>query len=241
MSRKIIPDVREISLAFNPANKKRFHLRKELKGEELMKKAIAVLQNQDKMFKEDAFKTFLGKLSKDKLTDDDREYISGAYKLLALTKDRIPASFIEDLVKEVPEFQPVFTIVETAQVDREEIKKEIQKVLEPELRKEIKAEIEAELKKDKDTVVDGLKTEIETLRKDVKTSADALEKEADARRTSELTSLLKDEGVPDPDKKAATILKTEKLDKDAGKELQESFISAAKMVKEATLEFGRST
>ena len=240
MKRQIIPEVHEISLAFNPANLKKFHLRKELKGEELMKKAIAVLQSQDKMFKETEFLGFLDTLSKDKLTNDDREYISGAYKLLALTKDNLPASFIEDLVKAVPEFQPVFTIVEEAKVDREEIKKELKTEMEPQLRIEIKKEVETEMKKDKDEVVEDLKTQIETLRKDVKTSQEDLQKEADARRTVELITELKDESVPDPEKRAATILKTEKLDKDAGNELKESLIASAKMVKEAMGEIGTS-
>ena len=96
-----------------------------------MKKAIAVLQSQDKMFKESEFTAFLDTLSKDKLTKDDREYISGAYKLLALTKDHLPADFTEGLIKAIPEFQPVFTIVEDGDVDRDEIKTEIKKELEP--------------------------------------------------------------------------------------------------------------
>ena len=240
MARRIKPYIDEISLAFNPANKKKFHMRKDenkfKKGGSIMPKAVEILESKDGMFKEAEFNAFLDTLGKDQLTDENRELVMGSFKLLGVVKDQLPKGFIEGLVKAIPELKPTFTIVKTEKVNfpADETK----------IRKEIEAELRKEMKLEKDQAVVKLEGEIETFKKELKTTIEALDKEREIRELAEIRTFIKEKNVPgDIEKTSRTLLLARRANPELGKDIETMLKSTGEALTAAGIfsELGKSS
>lgn len=228
MPKRIRPDVNEISLAFNPANMKKFLMHKDddkknlKKGEETMEKLIKILKDKGLLSDE---KAFANALKKANVTE------------LAIAED----------------FEKVFEVVVDLmpKVDEKEIRKDleakIRKTLESELRKtlepEIRKALEKELGKAENETIKLLKDEVKQLGDDLKAARKEVETERDARRLSEIKESVKDMGVPgDLEKISKTILMTEKINPELAKDITETLKETGEAFKTsgAFLELGSS-
>ena len=225
MARRIKPYIDEISLAFNPANKKKFHMRKDQdkfkRGGSNMPKAIEILGNKDKMSKEVEIVAFLDGFGKDQFTSDNREAILGAFKLLDVAKDQLPDKFIEKLVKDVPELKDAFTITEV-------VEKEVQvSADEKKLRKEIETALRKEMKIEKDENIVRLEGELETFKTELSTTKEALDKEKDIRELADIKNFVKENNIPgDLEKVSRTILLARKTNPEMAKDLEETLVAS---------------
>jgi hypothetical protein len=215
MTRRIKPYIDEISLAFNPANTKKFHMRKDKdkfkKGGSIMPKAVEVLESKDKMFKEAEIVAFLDTLGKDQFTDENREMVLGSFKLMGMVKDQLPEKFVEKLVKAVPELKDAFTITEVKEVKfpADETK----------IRKEIEAELRKEMKLEKDASVIKLEGVVETMKKELSGTKVALDKEREIRELAEIKTFVKDKNIPgDIEKVSRTILLARRANSEMAKD-----------------------
>lgn len=242
-ARQIKPDVDEISLAFDPANRKKFFMQKE-GGQEGMDKLIEILKSKDKMFKEAKIEKFLKDLD---TSDEVKDAVRGSLKILTSYKDQIPATLNEQLIKAVPELKDLLSVSVPATLSDEDwkkIEKEAEKRLTKEIEKRLTKEITAKLEKaqgDGDKQIKLLKDEIEVLRKDVKTEKETAEKERDIRRINEIQALIKDKGIPgDPEKISKVMLTLEKMSPEVSKDVQEMLNQAGVMIKASAVfgEFG---
>lgn len=228
MPKRIRPDVNEISLAFNPANMKKFLMHKDddkknlKKGEETMEKLIKILKDKGLLSDE---KAFANALKKANVTE------------LAIAED----------------FEKVFEVVVDLmpKVDEKGIRKDleakIRKTLESELRKtlepEIRKALEKELGKAENETIKLLKDEVKQLGDDLKAARKEVETERDARRLSEIKESVKDMGVPgDLEKISKTILMTEKINPELAKDITETLKETGEAFKTsgAFLELGSS-
>jgi hypothetical protein len=233
MTRRIKPYIDEISLAFNPANTKKFHIRKDKfkKGGSIMPKAVEVLESKDKMFKEAEIVAFLDTLGKDQFTKDNRELILGSFKLMGMVKDQLPDKFVEELVKAVPELKDAFTITEVKEVKfpADETK----------IRKEIEAELRKEMKLEKDASVIKLEGVVETMKKELSDTKVALDKEREIRELAEIKTFVKDKNelaeiktfvkdknIPgDIEKVSRTILLARRANSEMAKDFEDTLAS----------------
>jgi hypothetical protein len=221
MPKQIKPDVHEISLAFNPANQKKFLMHKDeshkklLKGEKGMDKLIAILKKEGQLPKE---ADFIAVLQKAKLPDETVDLMKGAFRLIST------ANLEKDVVESLAGFLPM-----TEPVDVNAIEKSV----EEKLRKDIEASIRKDLEKEFKEKGDGseqaiilLKEQINTMAEDLKTSNKEVEVERDARRLGELRNSVKDMGLPgDVEKTAKTLLMAEKANPELAKDITETLKS----------------
>lgn len=84
-------EVLEVSLAVNPANRKKFFLIKEV---QILNKLIDLLTTQFE--NESKFENIISKME---ISDEAKEAIKGALKLLYAYKDELPAEIIAELTK----------------------------------------------------------------------------------------------------------------------------------------------
>jgi len=215
MVMRIKPMVQEISLAFNPANKRKFILHKDVKGGKVMPKfAISVLEKEELATDEAAFAKFL---KTQKLDKDTTEAVCGAYRLLALSKDKLPEAFVPELHKSFPSMAKMF-VVQKDEKGEKKVRAALEKELRIVLEKEIRVVVEKEMNMSKDEKVVALQKDIETLQKDLVDNKKALVVEKDARRLIELRKEIGDFGVPgDLDKLAKDVLDIEKASPDLAK------------------------
>lgn len=218
MPTRIKPHVQEISLAFNPANKRKFILHKDEKGGNVMPKfAISVLEKDEVLDGEKAFAKFL---EKEKLDEDTTDTVLGAYRLMTFSKDQLPENFIAKMHKSFPD---VFAPLEVPK-DEKELRANVEKDLRVALEKEIRTAVEKEMNMSKDEEVKVLSDALEVLQKESDETKKLLVVEKDARRSIELKKELVDSGVPgDLDKMAKDVLEAEKVNPELGQRFLTSF------------------
>lgn len=220
MAKQIKPDVDEISLAFQPANLKKFLMRKDAANGDhetivtmfqkiinTLKKGVGVM-DKDQMVKE---------LITNKaypFTKEDQAYLEGLdeARLGELVK------FKKEEVKD-----PEKKLDDEAKA---ELEKAFNKEHEEKLRKEIEAEVTEKMTEEKegvDAAVTELKKEVVDLKKGIEDAGVKTQKEVDARRKVEYTTFIKEKNVPgDVDKMVATLVKLRESDKDAFESYKES-------------------
>ena len=239
--KQIKPYIEEISLAFNPANKKKFILTKE----GIMPTLVEILTSKDPMLKEKEVNAILNPLIKEvKLTEETADAIRGSLRILNAFKDGVPKGILSTLAKQIPEYAefavPVLSKEETdeavkAAVDAavKEAKEKFSKDEKAKIEAAVRKELEAKMGKDGD--IGALQVKVQQLEKDVKDSKDesaASKKEAeeakDKTRMMELITLVKEIGaVGDHAKHATTIFNLEKVDKKLADEHIESLKETA--------------
>ena len=214
----IKPKVEEISLAFNPANKRKFILHKDEKGGSVMPKfAISVLEKDEAATNEEAFAEFL---KDQKLDKDTADVVLGAYRLMTFSKDQLPEKFVSKLHKSFPD---VFPSIEV-QKDEKALKATIEKDLRVTLEKEIQTSVEKEMGMSKDVEIKTLADMVKNLKKESDATKKLLVVEKDARRLGEIHGVLKKSGVPgDLDKMAKDVLDAEKVNPELGKNFLASY------------------
>jgi len=206
------------------------------KGGSVMPKAVEVLENKDKMFKEAEIIAFLDTLGKGQITDENREMVLGSFKLMGMVKDQLPEKFVENLVKAVPELKDAFTITEVKEVKFPADETKIRKEIETELRKEMKME--------KDAAVIELEGVVETLSKELKNTTTALDKEREIRELAEIRTFVKEKNVPgDIEKVSRTLLLARRANPELGKDIETTLASAGAALEAAGVfsEVGKST
>ena len=215
MATRIKPKVNEISLAFNPANKRKFILHKE-EGGKAMKYAISILEKDDQV---DHEKEFLAFLKDQKLSDETAEALHGVYRLMIMTKDNLPATFAANLHKSFPTISEPFT----PKVDEKAAKK-VEKELREKLEKEIQAKVEKEMGMTKDVEIQKLSETVAELQKESDENKKLLIVEKDARRFAELEKEIRSFEVPgDIAKMAKDALDAEKVSPEFGTRIMERF------------------
>jgi len=221
MVMRIKPRVQEISLAFNPANKRKFILHKDVKGGNVMPKfAISVLEKEELATDEAAFAKFL---KDQKLDKDTAEAVCGAYRLLALSKDKLPETFMPELRKSFPSMVKLF-VVQKDEKGEKKVRAAIEKELKVSLEKEIRIAVEKEMNMTKDEEVKTLQKDLETLQKESEETKKLLVVEKDARRLMELRKEIEGFGVPgDLDKLAKDVLVAENTSPELGARFLESY------------------
>jgi len=179
--------VNEISLAFNPANRKQFIMRKDMEVT-MFDKIIEMLKDGDIKFKEEELQKFFKEV---KLSDEGQGAVLAIAKIVKSTDEHISDDFFGKLVKAVPEFTKLAQIVE--------IKSEPNKEALEQLVKDITKEVEEELRKESDMgddVIKLMKDEITELKKDRDQGVKDLETEKDIRIKTEIKALVKDGNFP---------------------------------------------
>ena len=221
MPTRIKPHVQEISLAFNPANKRKFILHKDEKGGNVMPKfAISILEKDEATPQEAAFAKFL---KDQKLDKDTTDTVLGAYRLISFSKDQLPKSFVTKLHKSFPD---VLAPLEVGKDDKtlKAEKAKVEKDLRVELEKDIRASVEEEMGMSKDVEVKTLKDLVENLKKESAETKKLLVVEKDTRRLSEIKAELTKSGVPgDLEKMSKDVLDAEKVNPDLGKNFLASY------------------
>jgi len=215
MAIRIKPRVEEISLAFNPANRKKFILHKE-EGGKVMKYAISILEKDDQVADE---KEFLAFLKDQKLSDETTEALHGIYRLVVVAKDKLPASFVANLSKSFPILSESFT----PKIDEKTTKK-AEKELRVTIEKEIRATVEKEMGMTKDVEIQKLSDTVVALQKESDETKKLLAVEKDARRLAELEKEIKSFEIPgDIAKMTKDALDAEKVSPEFGKRILDSF------------------
>ena len=227
--KQIKPYVEEISLAFDPANKKKFILMKE----GIMPNLVEVLTSKDEMFKGKEVGAFLDALVKDqKLTQDGSDAIQGALRVLYAFKDGIPRGILSNLAKSIPDYADfAIPVDEDADAREARFAKELETAKNDFLEKEkgkleadLRKQIEKEMKKDGDPK--ALQARVDQLEKDIKDSKTEIadskkeaEKAKDDARLVALKAMVKEINViGDVDKHANTIFSLEKISADLAKD-----------------------
>jgi len=224
MPTRIKPKVEEISLAFNPANKRKFILHKEEGGKE-MKYAISLLSKDDQAANEKEFLVFL---KDQKLSKEVEEGMLGAYRLLVMSKDGLPKTFTESLQKSFPAFSEFFGPKGAEKDVLAKMEKDLRVTLEKELRvsldKEIRAAVEKEMGMTKDVEIKNLSVTVAALQKETDETKKLLVVEKDARRLAELVKEITGFGTPgEIAKLAKDVLDVEKTDAELGKRILTSY------------------
>jgi len=240
--KQIKPYIEEISLAFNPANMKKFILMKE----GVMPNLVEILTSKDALLKEKEVNAVLDPLVKEmKLSQEAADGIKGVLRVLNAYKDGIPKSILSTLAKAVPEYAEFANPEENAEEHKARMDKAVDaavKEAKDKFLKEEKAKIEAQVKKDleaqmkKEGGVEALQAEVQGLKKEVADSKKEAEKAKDDSRLIELKALVKEIGVPgDVNTQAKTIFSLEKMNPDLAKEHIEGLKKTATMLKAAGL------
>ena len=211
MATRIIPKVKEISLAFNPANKRKFILHKDEKGGEIMK-------IEDLKTVED-FQAFL---KEQKVSDDAAALLTDVFMSSVVQKD-----LKAEIEKEIK-----------AKLEKD-VRAAAEKDLREKLEKEIQAKVEKEVGMTKDAEIQKLSETVTALQKETDETKTLLMIEKDARRVTELEKEIKATGVPgDITKMAKDFLEIEKVNPELAKNVMSSYkefgtaIKAAEVFKE---------
>jgi len=239
--RRIIPTVREISLAYNPKNRQEFLMRKDdnieleeidekllrilrkSKGGNSMNKLLELLNNVELLKDEEAFDKELSVIVKDEaLTPEDVALIKSTQALILSAGDKLSDTFVEDLTK-------ALDAAKGSKVDVDKIKEDLRK------------EIEAEFSKDKEIKIAELMKANEDMKKALEETAKMAEQEREIRRTAELKQFVKDNNIPgDAEKVVKILLDAEKTDKELYDNLVESYTAIGKAVSPFFQEHGTS-
>jgi len=226
MARRIKPYVEEVSLAINPANKKRFFLFKETDMDLIKLKSI--ISEKDSGKRESLIKEML----KDRL--DLYPVVSIMFNLLNdKSSDEDCKKFIatvESLLKDVPKPE---------QINKEDLKKGLEAELKENLRKEIREELEKDSKASPEFKL--LKDQVLQMQKDLKSTQETLEKERKDNsetkgklRRAEVREMFNEiEAIGDLDKMVDRFIKLEKLDKEIAQEYFDGIKENTLMIKEA--------
>jgi len=233
MTISIKPTVQEVSLAFNPANRRKFILHKDEEGGEEMSENVMSILKKDASTEEAAFMDFL---KEQKVDAETSAALSSAYRLLEISKDSLPKDFAAKLQKDFPAISNFFAVPKDMKKEREEIEKEVKATLE----KEIRTAVEKEMKMTKDEELVVLQKDIEVLQKELNLNKEALAVEKDARRSMELQKEIEGFGIPgDLNKLAKDVLDAEKVNPELGgrilasyKEMGTAFKASSDMFKE---------
>lgn len=215
--RKIKPKVLELSLAYNPATRKKFFMSKEDSMEELMK----LLKDEKLLLKEKDLDKLFTELSKTKEIPEDKILaVKGALRLLNASKDDLPESFLSILAEKIPSYG-IFVQPGESPEDRRAWEKQIFEDARKSIEKDLK-KLEPKKGDPNPEVYKELKTEIEVLRKDVETAKDEAQKEKVSRRILEIEVSLEKDNVPGDRAKMAKVLQTlEVTDPESAKDLRE--------------------
>ncbi len=206
MARRIRVHAEEVSLAYNPANKRKFIMTKE--AETMYEELIAILKTAEPLSKETeldaAFKTL-------KLSDKAVGMVKGALRILSKCKDELPKGIFNALAKIAPDYEGFVVLGAT----KEELRKEV----EVDLTKEITEKLRAEFG---DAVT--LKQSLDVALTENKSLKDQLVTEKDAKRMLEIASeLKKDKIIGDIDKMAKVLFSLEKISPDLAKDAREEY------------------
>ncbi len=235
MAKQIKPFVAEISLAFDPANQKKFLMKKEAK---MPKSLIKILQSEDALVKETAIDAALEAISKtNKMSKDAQSAVKGALKILTAFEKELPEGVLSTLFKDIPEYE-VFIASSPAETDADRdvrLKKE-REVLEKEIREAVTIEVRAALEKEykggdaemKKTITD-LTTQVSTLKKD-------LDESKDEKRRGEITTMLKEINViGDVEKMTRSLFTLEKMDKEMFKDEMKRLTETSTLLEQSEL------
>lgn len=205
---RIKPFVEEISLAYNPANRKKFMMRKEAEG---MDKLIEILQNDEELFKEAEVDAALAELSKAKqISDDAQKAVKGALKILNKYKEEVPEGIMSSLARLVPEYGSYAAPSKKEEEVEKEIQDRVNEALEKE-RDKIREEVKAEMQKDDNAKVEQLEKDVENFKSQLEDANKQIETERDARRLMELTKEVEEFGAAvDTNETAKMLLMAEK-------------------------------
>jgi len=227
LAQQIKPFIEEISLAFNPANRRQFILRKDME-ETMFDKLIEMLKDQEVKFKEPELLAFCKEA---KLSEEGQNAILAISKIVRATDKDIPDVVFGKLAKAIPELAKLAQVVEVPVApDLEALKT---------LKETLTKEIEIELRKETDmgdTVIAVMKKDME----DLKTEKAQMQKDMqlikDKALEIEIKSLVKDEGfVGDFDGNVKLLVGLKKADESLFDQTVESFKSSAKLMKAAGL------
>lgn len=180
--KRIKPKVEEISLAYNPANRKKFFMFKE----EDMDNIIKALQDEAPLLKEEAVDSALKSLS---VNENGQKAVKASLKILNMFKDDIPKSVISSLASTVPEYA-IFVSPSMTDEEIDKLKKDIQE--------QTKKETEDAMKKEGsgNEVITVLTAKVEALEKDLIAEKDKTQKAVDTQRSAEIHQSLKEMHVP---------------------------------------------
>jgi len=244
--RRIVPTIREISLAYNPKNQQRFLMRKDdnddfdevdsrllkilnkSKGGNSMEKLLELLKDEKLREDQEAFEKELDIIAKDEnFADETISAIKAARSVIVTSKDNLPENFVEDLIN----------AVKPAKIDTEKIKKDLRKELEDEIRKEL----EKEMNKSDDERITSLLKANEEMKKALDVVKAQAEKEREIRKTAELKQLIKDKHIPgDANLIVSTLLKAEKVSKELYDNILTSLTKAGEAIETVFKETGTS-
>jgi len=244
--RRIVPTIREISLAYNPKNQQRFLMRKDdnddfdevdsrllkilnkSKGGNSMEKLLELLKDEKLREDQEAFEKELDIIAKDEnFADETVSAIKAARSVIVTSKDNLPENFVEDLIN----------AVKPAKIDTEKLKKDLRKELEDEIRKEL----EKEMNKSDDERITSLLKANEEMKKALDVVKAQAEKEREIRKTAELKRLIKDKHIPgDANLIVSTLLKAEKVSKELYDNILTSLTKAGEAIETVFKETGTS-
>ena len=244
--RRIVPTIREISLAYYPKNQQRFLMRKDdnddfdevdsrllkilnkSKGGNSMEKLLELLKDEKLREDQEAFEKELDIIAKDEnFADETISAIKAARSVIVTSKDNLPENFVEDLIN----------AVKPAKIDTEKIKKDLRKELEDEIRKEL----EKEMNKSDDERITSLLKANEEMKKALDVVKAQAEKEREIRKTAELKQLIKDKHIPgDANLIVSTLLKAEKVSKELYDNILTSLTKAGEAIETVFKETGTS-
>ena len=244
--RRIVPTIREISLAYNPKNQQRFLMRKDdnddfdevdsrllkilnkSKGGNSMEKLLELLKDEKLREDQEAFEKELDIIAKDEnFADETISAIKAARSVIVTSKDNLPENFVEDLIN----------AVKPAKIDTEKLKKDLRKELEDEIRKEL----EKEMNKSDDERITSLLKANEEMKKALDVVKAQAEKEREIRKTAELKRLIKDKHIPgDANLIVSTLLKAEKVSKELYDNILTSLTKAGEAIETVFKETGTS-
>ena len=244
--RRIVPTIREISLAYNPKNQQRFLMRKDdnddfdevdsrllkilnkSKGGNSMEKLLELLKDEKLREDQEAFEKELDIIAKDEnFADETVSAIKAARSVIVTSKDNLPENFVEDLIN----------AVKPAKIDTEKLKKDLRKELEDEIRKEL----EKEMNKSDDERITSLLKANEEMKKALDVVKAQAEKEREIRKTAELKRLIKDKLIPgDANLIVSTLLKAEKVSKELYDNILTSLTKAGEAIETVFKETGTS-
>jgi hypothetical protein len=206
MARRIRVHTEEVSLAYNPANKRKFIMTKE--AETMYEELIAILKTAEPLSKETELDTAFTAM---KLSDKAVGMVKGALRILSKCKDELPKGIFNALAKVAPDYEGFVVLGAT----KEELRKEVEVDLTREITEKLRKEFG-------DAVT--LKQSLDVTLAENKLLKDQLVTEKDAKRMLEIASeLKKDKIIGDIDKMAKVLFSLEKISPDLAKDAREEY------------------
>ena len=222
---QIKPFIEEISLAFNPANRKQFILKKDME-ETMFDKLIEMLKDQKVVFKEDEIKKFL---KDSKLSDEGQVAVLAIAKIVKDSDSHIPDDFFSKLVKAVPELSKIAQVVEVEKKPDLEALKTLKETLTKEIEEKVKTELGSG-----DEVIKILQKDFDAAKVTITELEKSVQVEKDARMKTEIETLIKEEGFPgDFEKNVELLLELKKTSVPLFDRTVESFKQSAQLLKTA--------